>query len=81
MGDRFKPESVIGMGQNMQAQQESIECREIGRSSPTTARMQEVKLRMEQLPRSINDNALLFHKKAVGDDGPCTFGAQEFGEC
>jgi hypothetical protein len=36
---------------------------------------------MEQLPRPVNDQELLFHKKAVGDDSPGPARSQQFGEC
>ena len=32
------------------------------------------------LPRPINDQELLFHEQAVGDDGLGTTGSQEFGQ-
>ena len=32
-------------------------------------------------PRPINDQELLFHEKAVGDDRPGTARAKQFGEC
>ena len=36
---------------------------------------------MEQLPRSINDQELLFYEQTVSDNGLGPAGSQEFGEC
>ena len=47
------------------AEQYSVNRREIGRTSP----------------RLGNDQQLLFHEQAVGDDGPDPARSQEFGEC
>jgi hypothetical protein len=57
------PETAWVEKQRPEAEQESVECREIGRSSPG----------------AINDQELLFHEQTVGDDGLHTTGSQEFG--
>ncbi len=36
---------------------------------------------MEQLPRSINDQELLFHERAVGDDRLGTARSKQLGQC
>ena len=42
--------------------------------------MQEVGQRREQLPRTIDYQKLLFHKKAVGHNRFCATGSQELSE-
>ena len=42
--------------------------------------MQELEQRMEQLPRPVNDQELLFHEKAIGDNGLGTAWPEELGE-
>ena len=50
--------------QRPQPEQKPIQCREIGRTSPGT----------------IDNEELLLHQQAVGDDGPGTTGPQKFGD-
>jgi hypothetical protein len=50
--------------QRPQPEQEPIQCREIRRTSSGT----------------IDDEELLLHQQAVGDDGPGTTGTQKFGD-
>ena len=66
--------------QRPESKQQSIDRSEIGRPLPTTAGMQELEQRMEQLPGPINDQKLLFHEKAIGDNGLGTALPEELGE-
>jgi hypothetical protein len=43
--------------------------------------MQELEQRMEQLPRSINDQELLSHMKAADNDSLGSASSKQFGEC
>jgi hypothetical protein len=50
--------------QRPEAEQDSVERREIGRATP----------------RPVDDQELLLHEEAVGDNGSCTTGSQELGD-
>ena len=51
--------------QRPEAEQQSIKFRKIGSA----------------LPRAVDNQELLLHEEAVGEDGPHTTRSQEFGDC